>query len=99
MMMVDIGHFDGFNSAVTELVDLGADSDAAALVPGCFLDDKASNSATVSVIAIGNASEEGHHTGPFAISHPHFGAINYPLIAVALCSTTQGPGIGTAVRF
>ena len=97
--MIDIGHFNGFDSAVTELVDLWADSDAAALVPRSFLDDKASDSATPSVIAIGNASEEGDYTGPFAIGHPHFGAVNYPLIAVAFCLTPQGPGIGTTVRF
>src|SRR5439155_4204251 len=90
-----VGHLDGLEAAVAELVDGATDADATRARPWRLLDHEACD-------ALGRAGRESHEPGAFAVRHPHLGAVDDVLVAVWSRAAPQGlrvaPRVGLRER-
>ena len=98
-VVINVGHFDGLDAPVAEFVNLATDSDPTASLARSFLNDKTSNPAAIGVLAVRDASQQCDDSSFLSIRYPHLGAVDYPLVTITFSSTSQRPGIRTAVRF
>ena len=96
------GQLDGLNPPVAELVDVGADGDAAAALAGLLLDEQDAH-ASMAAGRVGIGAHERHHEARLAaVGQPHLGAVDEVLVAVALrLGADRGhvaAGVGLAQR-
>src|SRR5207244_10594794 len=86
-----VGHLDGLEAAVAELVDGAADADATRARPRRLLDHEAGD-------ALGRAGRESYEPGAFAVRHPHLRTVDDVLVAVERGAAPQGLRVAPRVR-